>query len=125
MPSWPGLLSQRLHGGPAAAATAIGVMGCASLAINVVLILACAGPGRGVAATAQARLRLSAGLPPRAGPPGQPRVVVPDTEGQTSMAGGALHDLEAMRVGQLAATASWTRRVLLPLNGVRAQSSGT
>ena len=33
-----GLLTQRLHGGPAAAATAIGVMGCASLAITVALI---------------------------------------------------------------------------------------
>ena len=33
-----GLLTQRLHGGPAAASTAIGVMGCVSLAITLALI---------------------------------------------------------------------------------------
>jgi hypothetical protein len=33
-----GLLTQRLHGGPAAASTAIGVMGCASLAVTFALI---------------------------------------------------------------------------------------
>jgi hypothetical protein len=33
-----GLLTQRLHGGPAAAATAIGVMSCASLAVTLALI---------------------------------------------------------------------------------------
>ena len=33
-----GLLTQRLHGGSAAAATAIGVMGCASLAVTLALI---------------------------------------------------------------------------------------
>jgi predicted MFS family arabinose efflux permease len=33
-----GLLTQQLHGGPAAASTAIGVMGCASLAVTAALI---------------------------------------------------------------------------------------
>ncbi len=33
-----GLLTEQLHGGPAAACTAIGVMGCASLAVTVTLI---------------------------------------------------------------------------------------
>lgn len=33
-----GLLTQRLHGGPAAASTAIGLMGCASLTVTVALI---------------------------------------------------------------------------------------
>ena len=33
-----GLLTQRLHGGSAAAATAIGIMGCASLAVTLALI---------------------------------------------------------------------------------------
>jgi hypothetical protein len=46
-----GLLTQRLHGGPAAAATAIGIMGCASLTVTLGLIpgLRRTHPSRGVA----------------------------------------------------------------------------
>ena len=44
-----GLLTQRLHGGSAAATTAIGLMGCASLTVTVALIpgLRRTRPGRG------------------------------------------------------------------------------
>ncbi len=55
-----GLLTQRLHGGPAAAATAIGVMGCASLAITVALI-------PGLRRTRPRRGRYGSGTAPAAG----------------------------------------------------------
>ena len=57
-----GLLTQRLHGGPAAAATAIGVMGCASLAITVALI-------PGLRRTRPRRGRYGSGTAPAAGGP--------------------------------------------------------
>jgi predicted MFS family arabinose efflux permease len=57
-----GLLTQRLHGGPAAAATAIGVMGCASLAITVALI-------PGLRRTRPRRGRYGSGTAPAVGGP--------------------------------------------------------